>query len=265
MAIETEDGRCWAEAKIKSLTGGDRIAARFMRQDFFEYVPQFKLVVAGNHKPGLRNTDEAMRRRIHMIPFAVTIPESERDHKLSEKLRTEYPGILQWAIAGCLAWQREGLNPPAIVREATEGYLAAEDTLGRWIEECCTTAPRAWTVGADLFADWRKWCQQAGEFVGSRKRFAQQMEAHGFSPSRTGQARGFTGVALREDAVTHMTGCSISDVPRVCKPQEGERVTSVTAKHSVPIAPEMPSTESRSKIGGNDRTTTNGPRTDESP
>jgi putative DNA primase/helicase len=73
-AIETEDGRWWAEAKIKLLTGGDRITARFMRQDFFEYVPQFKLVVAGNHKPGLRNVDEAIRRRLHLIPFTVTIP-----------------------------------------------------------------------------------------------------------------------------------------------------------------------------------------------
>jgi len=89
-AIETEDGRWWAEAKIKSLTGGDRIAARFMRQDFFEYVPQLKLVVAGNHKPGLRNVDEAIRRRLHLIPFTVTIPESERDPELPEKLKAEY-------------------------------------------------------------------------------------------------------------------------------------------------------------------------------
>src|ERR1017187_1284583 len=117
-AIETEDGRWWAEAKIKSLTGGDRILARFMRQDFFEYVPQLKLVVAGNHKPGLRNVDEAIRRRLHLIPFTVTIAENERDPELTEKLKAEYPGILQWAIEGCLMWQREGLNPPVVVRDA---------------------------------------------------------------------------------------------------------------------------------------------------
>jgi putative DNA primase/helicase len=150
-AIETEDGRWWAEAKIKSLTGGDSVTARFMRQDFFEYVPQFKLIVAGNHKPGLRSVDEAIRRRLHLIPFTVTIGEKERDLQLAEKLKAEYPGILQWAIEGCLAWQRDGLNPPEIVRSATSDYLAAEDAMGRWIEDRCTTRPGLWTEGAPLF------------------------------------------------------------------------------------------------------------------
>lgn len=110
-AIETEDGRRWAESKIKALTGGDKIAARFMRQDFFEFTPQFKLIVAGNHKPGLRSVDEAVRRRLNLIPFVVTIPENERDKDLGHKLKTEWPRILQWAIEGCLAWQRQGLRP----------------------------------------------------------------------------------------------------------------------------------------------------------
>ena len=83
-AIETEEGRRWAESKIKALTGGDTIAARFMRQDFFEFMPQFKLVIAGNHKPGLRSVDEAIRRRFHLFPFTVTIPPDERDRELEE-------------------------------------------------------------------------------------------------------------------------------------------------------------------------------------
>ena len=107
-AVETEEGRRWDESKIKALTGGDMIAARFMRQDFFEYRPQFKLVIAGNHKPGLRSVDEAIRRRFHLIPFNVTIPEGERDLELAEKLRAEWPGILAWMIEGCLDWQRQG-------------------------------------------------------------------------------------------------------------------------------------------------------------
>lgn len=133
-AIETEDGARWAESKIKSLTGGDKVAARFMRCDFFEFIPEFKLVIAGNHKPGLRSVDEAIRRRLHLIPFTVTIPEQERDPSLGEKLRSEYPGILTWAIQGCLAWQQGGLNPPATVRNATADYLASEDAIGRWLE-----------------------------------------------------------------------------------------------------------------------------------
>src|SRR5438045_600946 len=134
-AQETEQGRRWAESKIKSMTGGDPIAARFMRQDFFEFVPQFKLLIAGNHKPGLRGVDEAIRRRLHLIPFTVTIPPDRRDPDLFEKLKPEWPGILKWAIDGCLAWQRDRLTPPGIVREATAAYLAAEDAIAQWLDE----------------------------------------------------------------------------------------------------------------------------------
>ena len=95
-SIETEEGRRWAESKIKALTGGDEISARFMRQDFFEFVPAFKLVIAGNHRPGLRSVDEAIRRRFHLIPFNVVIPPHERDEKLGDRLRAEWPGILAW-------------------------------------------------------------------------------------------------------------------------------------------------------------------------
>jgi len=103
-ATETEEGRQWAESRIKSLTGGDRVSARFMRQDFFEFTPQFKLFIAGNHRPGLRSVDEAIRRRFHLVPFAVTIPAEERDGELTEKLKAEWPGILAWIVAGCLKW-----------------------------------------------------------------------------------------------------------------------------------------------------------------
>jgi putative DNA primase/helicase len=215
-AIETEDGRWWAEAKIKSLTGGDPVTARFMRQDFFEYVPQFKLIVAGNHKPGLRSVDEAIRRRLHLIPFTVTIGEQERDPNLAEKLKEEYPGILQWAIDGCLAWQRDGLNPPDIVRDATSQYLAAEDAMGRWVEDRCTLGPSYWTSGAALFADWQEWCQQTGERAGSQKRFTQGLQGKGIEPGRTGAdgTRGFAGIALREDVPTHPTHSPVIPVTR---------------------------------------------------
>jgi putative DNA primase/helicase len=215
-AIETEDGRWWAEAKIKSLTGGDSITARFMRQDFFEYVPQFKLFVAGNHKPGLRNVDEAIRRRLHLIPFTVTIDEQERDPDLAEKLKAEYSGILQWAIDGCLMWQRDGLKPPEIVRRATSDYLAAEDAIGRWIEDRCSLGSGYWTAGATLFANWQQWCDQTGERPESQKRFTQRLEARGIRPKRDGAkgTRGFVGIALREDVLTHPTHSPVIPVTR---------------------------------------------------
>jgi putative DNA primase/helicase len=107
---EIEEGRRWAEAKIKSMTGGDTISARFMHQDFFQYQPQFKLMVAGNHKPSLRSVDEAIKRRMNLIPFTVTIPPDKCDLQLTEKLRAERPGILHWMLEGCAAWQRGGVS-----------------------------------------------------------------------------------------------------------------------------------------------------------
>ena len=136
-AIETEQGRRWNESKVKAITGGDRVSARFMRQDFFEYTPQFKLVIAGNHKPSIRNVDEAMRRRLHLIPFTVTIAPDKRDGKLTEKLLLERDGILAWAVAGCLRWQREGLQQPPAVVAATDEYFEAEDAVGEFLDEEC--------------------------------------------------------------------------------------------------------------------------------
>jgi putative DNA primase/helicase len=209
-AIETEDGRRWAESKIKSITGGDRIAARFMRQDFFEFTPQFKLVIAGNHKPGLRTVDEAMRRRFNLLPFTVTIPASERDLELGEKLRAEWGGILRWILEGCLARQRDGLRTPQAVVDATADYLAAEDVLARWIDERCDVSNVNRTGASVLFADWRKWCEENQEDPGSQKNFSEHLGSHGFAPKRTKIARGFAGIGL----VTHVTDATEIPVTR---------------------------------------------------
>jgi putative DNA primase/helicase len=179
-ASETEQGRRWSESRIKTLTGGDKIAARFMKQDFFEYTPEFKLVIGGNHQPALRGVDEGIRRRMNLLPFTVTIPADERDDRLAEKLREEWPAILCWAIEGCQEWQGEGLAQPECVRLATEHYLAAEDALGQWIEEKCEIHDGFYATTADLFASWRKWAEKAGEFVGSMKRFSQALQDRGY-------------------------------------------------------------------------------------
>ncbi len=197
-AQETEEGRAWAESKIKSLTGGDPITARFMRQDFFTFTPQFKLLIAGNHKPGLRNVDEAMRRRFHLIPFTVTIPASERDPALPEKLKAEWPGILKWMIHGCLEWQRIGLAPPPAVVEATEEYLVAEDSFSIWMGDCLTPCARWFEPSADLFGAWKIWAERAGESPGSQKRFSQTFETKGGIPARQPhtRTRGFEGFRI---------------------------------------------------------------------
>ena len=147
-----------------------------MRQDFFEYRPAFKLVIAGNHKPSLRSVDEAIRRRFHLIPFAVTIPADERDSDLTEKLKAEWPGILAWLIDGCLEWQAQGLRPPKAVLEATAAYLSAEDAIAAWIDDKCEVDAKSWTSSSELFASWSAWADAAGEQTGSQKRLTQTLE-----------------------------------------------------------------------------------------
>jgi putative DNA primase/helicase len=194
-AVETEEGRRWAESRIKALTGGDPIAARFMRQDLFTFTPTFKLIIAGNHKPKLRNIDEAMRRRLHLIPFEVVIPEAERDEILPQRLKEEWPGILEWIIEGCLEWQTEGLRPPERVTAATKEYFTAEDALAIWIEERCHVGPDHKAATAALFASWSKWAADAGETIGSQRSFSEKLHAHGYERTRlTGGTRGFLGL-----------------------------------------------------------------------
>ena len=198
-AQEIEQGRRWAESRIKAITGGDKISARFMRQDFFEYAPQFKLLIAGNHKPGLRRVDEAIRRRMNLIPFRVTIPNDERDKDLAEKLKAEWAEILDWMIDGCLKWQKEGLSPPEAIRAATDAYLESEDAIKMWMQECCTLGPQFYATAAALFENWRAWGEKAGEPVGSQKAFSQTLIDRGFEAKRepgTGRA-GFLGIKIR--------------------------------------------------------------------
>ena len=195
-AIETEEGRSWAEARIKSLTGGDRISARFMRQDPFEFKPEFKLVIAGNHKPSLRNVDEAIRRRFHLIPFTVTIPPEERDLNLGEKLKAGWPGILKWMVEGCREWDRTGLKPPKAVVAATEAYLDAEDSIANWIADECTIDNQATEQSRALFASWKHWAETAGERPGTQKRFKQAMENRGYECGHTNTGSKFFGIML---------------------------------------------------------------------
>ena len=182
------------------LTGSDRVKARFVRQDFFEFVPQLKLFIIGNHKPSLRSVDEAMRRRFNLIPFAVTIPAEERDAELSAKLKAESPGILAWMIDGCLEWQAMGLQAPAAVTAATAKYLEAEDAVAAWMDECCERSPNAWERSTELFGSWTAWAERFGEYKRIHKLFRQKLESIGIFHRRefgTGRT-GYQGVRLRE-------------------------------------------------------------------
>ena len=197
-SIETEQGRRWNESKVKAITGGDKVSARFMRQDFFEYTPQFKLLIAGNHKPAIRNVDEAMKRRLHLIPFTVTVPPERRDGQLTEKLLAERNAIMAWAVQGCLDWQRHGLQPPACVVSATEEYFDEEDAIGDFLEDEAQRHPQARVSVADVFVRWQEWAGRRGEYVGTSRWLAQQLANRGFARTRLhAGAKGLLGLSLK--------------------------------------------------------------------
>jgi putative DNA primase/helicase len=198
VAQETEKGRRWDETKIKSMTGGDKMTARFMRCDFFDFVPKFKLWIVGNHKPRLDNVDEAMRRRMLLVPFTVQIPAEERDRGLPEKLKYEWPAILRWAVDGCLEWQRIGLSPPKIVTEATEEYFDDQDTIKEWIEDRTQDGgPFAFTPIGQLFASWKLWCDERNMRPGTSQAFSNALVDRGYVRKKgTGGVRGIAGLVV---------------------------------------------------------------------
>jgi len=197
-ASETSAAKRWDEQRIKSLTGGEPVTARFMRQDNFTFTPQAKLVFIGNHQPEIRDVDKAMRRRIQMVPFIVQPKQIDLD--LSVKLQTEWPAILAWMIEGCLAWQKVGLNPPAAVKVATEEYFDNEDIYGRWIRESLDVdaPPAVITTTADLFRSWEEWANPRKEYAGSMKRLSSALIARGWTKTQEPGTRrmGFAGVRI---------------------------------------------------------------------
>lgn len=177
------------------------ISARFMRGDFFEFLPQFKLLFAGNHKPAISNLDEAMSRRIHLIPFTVVIPPEKRDKHLTAKLLKERDGILAWMVEGLMKWRElDGLHPPEIVTKATQEYLDAEDAIGRWLEECCENNKSAFTSSKVLLRSWKNWTEDCGEFTGAQRKLSDQLATRGFQGAKILQARGFKGIQLKSQS-----------------------------------------------------------------
>lgn len=219
-AQETEEGRGWNESRIKALTGRDRIPARFMRQDFFLFEPTFKLAIFGNHRPTLRNVDEAIRRRLLLVPFRqrVEIPDLE----LKDRLRAEWPAILHWMIQGCLAWLEGGLRAPAAVLAATDDYLESEDVLGQWLEQTCILTPPEersgvfcppWTSSAALFASWSRFAQARGQRPGSSKRLSQEIESRGpvkADGGPRGKTRGFHWIEIDRSGLPDGVGEELS-------------------------------------------------------
>lgn len=204
-AVEVESGRRLAEVLLKEMTGGDTMTARFLRAEFFEFKPEFKIFLAANHKPIIRGTDNGIWRRIHLIPFTVQIPKDQQDKELPAKLRAELAGILNWAVEGCLQWQHEGLTPPPEVRMATNTYREEMDPLGGFIGECCVVTPSAEAMAKDLYKAYTAWAEESGEKRPmSQKEFGGRLKERGLMNSQEtrGQNKGkskWSGIGLRDE------------------------------------------------------------------
>lgn len=200
-AVESEEGRSMNVALVKQFTGGDKVSARRMREDYWEFAPVHKLELSTNHRPVIRETADAIWERVQLIPWEIQIPKGERDKKLEGKLKAEGPGILAWMVRHCLAWQRDGLKVPDCVRVATQAYRDAEDLFAMFLDERCVQEPRAESGATDLQEGYKGWAEQRNERELSHKALSSKLEERGFTKgrdSRTGRVL-WHGVRLRDD------------------------------------------------------------------
>jgi putative DNA primase/helicase len=200
-AIETNDRVRMDEALIKQLTGGDKVTARFLNKEFFEFTPESKIFLAANYKPTIYGQDKAIWRRIKLIPFTVEIPEDEQDPELSEKLLKEKSGILNWALEGCLEWQNNRLQPPDEVKEATAEYKTEMDILKDFMDDQILIGPELRTPQKDVYNQYVEWCLDNNEKKIGRTTFNRNLEAKGYTRKPYAGIKHWYGLALKKDIV----------------------------------------------------------------
>lgn len=209
---EVGESEKFDEALVKDLTGGDKISARRMREDFWEFTPTHKLFLAGNHRPSVSGTDEGIWRRIRLVPWTVTVAPEERDAALGEKLTAELSGILNWALEGCLEWQRDGIGEPIEVTEATAEYRDESDPLKEFLDRYCVFEPGAKVARKWVREKYVAYCSDNGREPVQSKRFAQALQKRGAANGGTiriheGVRDAWTGVRLKSDE-EHLVGSS---------------------------------------------------------
>lgn len=193
---ESDHGRRLAEGTVKRLTGGDRIKARRMREDFWHFDPSHTFLMLTNHKPLIGGTDEGIWRRIHLVPWDVVIPDSERDENLGDKLALELDAVLAWLVDGYSSWRAKGLAPPAKVTDATQVYKNESDALGRFLEQRCLLMAACWVRSSELFAAWSKWCAAEGEDHGTQTAFTLALKKLGYDTTRDKGGAKWQGIGL---------------------------------------------------------------------
>lgn len=203
LVSETAQGRSLDESLVKRLTGGERVKARRMHRDFFEFDPTHKFVLSTNHRPQIEGTDHGIWRRLRLVPFDVTIPDHEQDRHLDDKLASEAPGILRWAVDGANRWQGEGLTEPAAVLAATADYRGDMDTIGEFISDHCILAATLNARASDLFDTYTKWAHDSGETPVSQRKLGLALRGRGLTKHRS-NGIWWSGIGLKA-GTTHGT------------------------------------------------------------
>ena len=205
-ATETTDGKRLDESKLKDLTGNDRITARVLHGDPFEFDPTHKFWISGNYKPQISGTDYGIWRRICLIPFNVSFTpnptgnERQRDDTIDLKLQTEMPGILAWAVRGCSKWQNERLRPPEAVLNAVAEYRSEMDILGQFLDECTEKSPEFRTSSTELFQAFRAWATRTGNYGFSQTKFGLEMGKRGIVKDKSMGLKRYEGIHLTTEA-----------------------------------------------------------------
>ncbi len=198
-AIETSEGRALAESFVKAVTGGDRISARFLYTEFFDFEPAFKLWLGTNHKPVIKGGDEGIWRRVRLVPFEQRFEGEHCDPDLRVKLDAELPGILAWAVRGCLEWQQRGLKPPASVTDATAAYRSEMDSFAGFLDERCGIEADAHVSAGELYSAYRSWAEGVGEKPLSQKWLSIRLAERGFKNVRqTGGRKRWVGLRVND-------------------------------------------------------------------
>jgi P4 family phage/plasmid primase-like protien len=197
IAAELEEGACFAESRIKSLTGGDTITARFLHQEFFDFRPSHHFWISGNHKPTVKGSDLGIWRRIRLIPFTVRISDAEKDPNLADKLAEELPGILNWALEGCMRWQRDGLKTPRCVADATEEYRIEEDVIGQFLAERTEDDPQSRVLISSLYEAYQTWAITGGmKYPLTAQKLNKKFDERGMNRIKSGDGRFWAGIAI---------------------------------------------------------------------
>ncbi len=196
---ELDAGRRLAEGTVKRLTGGDKITARRMREDFWDFDPSHTIVMHTNHRPVVRGTDEGIWRRLRFVPFDIVVPAEQRDGKLPERLALEADGILAWLVDGHRQWQTRGLADPAQVADATAAFRGESDLLRLFLDERCMQTPHATVRSSDLFAAWVTGANARTSTPAHRPRSAATSKHRGFDKQKTGPGIVWHGIGLYVD------------------------------------------------------------------